>query len=311
VKYAKLGRSDVEVSRICLGTNNFGGQLSAEEAAGVVRKAIDLGINFVDTANVYTDGHSEEVIGRTVKEDRGRIVIATKVGAPMPGEPESPNLSKENILSKAEESLKRLQTSCIDLYYLHVFDPSTPLTESLLAMNQLVKNGKVRHYGVSNYTVDQLRQAIRTCDERDLVRPIALQPRYNLLVREAETDLFPYCIETGLGVATYSPLQGGLLTGKYSETEPPPPGSRAAFRPDYWGRLKTMGRFKAVERLRAIAKGAGAKPGSLAIAWVLRNRAVSSAIVGASSPAQVEENCAALELKVPESVFAAMDGLAQ
>ncbi|MDG7016475.1 MAG: aldo/keto reductase, partial [Nitrososphaerota archaeon] len=206
MNYTKLGRSNVEVSRICLGTNNFGGQLDAEQSAKVIRHAVDVGINFIDTANVYTNGRSEEIIGKAVKEDRERLVIATKVGSPMSGEPDSPNLSKDNILSKAEESLRRLQTRYIDLYYLHTFDPKTPLTESLEAMSGLVKDGKVRHYGVSNFTVDQLKQAMKICDELDLVRPVAVQPRYNLLMREAEGDLFPYCVETGLGVATYSPL---------------------------------------------------------------------------------------------------------
>lgn len=310
MKYAKLGISNVKVSRICLGTNNFGGQLGAEEAAGVIRKAVDLGINFIDSANVYTDGHSEEAIGKAVKEDRERLVIATKVGYPMGGEPDSPNLSKENILSKAEGSLQRLQTRYIDLYYLHAFDPKTPLAESLEAMDELVKEGKARHCGVSNYTVEQLRQAMKICDERDLVRPLALQPRYNLLMRDAERDLFPYCKEVGLGVATYSPLLGGLLTGKYNQTEAPPPGSRAAFRPAYWERLKTMGRFQAVEKLRSIAKEAGAKPGQLAVAWVLRNSAVTSVILGSSSPSQVEENCAILEMDVPKKTFDALDSVA-
>ena len=308
-RYARLGKSGLEVSRICLGSNNFGGQLSADDAAKVIRRAVDLGVNFIDTANVYTDGRSEEVIGRTVKGDRDSMVIATKVGFPMPGEPDSPDLSSANILAKAEQSLRNLQTDFIDLYYLHVFDSSRPLAEPLRTMNRLVEEGKIGHYGVSNYSLGQLKDAIRLCEEEDLARPVVLQPRYNLVAREAEKDLLPYCLESRLGVAVYSPLEGGLLTGKYNLSSVPPAGSRAAFKPKYWERIKAMDRFGAADRLRSLASRIGSKPSSLAVAWVLRNRAVTSAIVGASSPSQVEENCAAAEMDFPARVFDELDAL--
>jgi 1-deoxyxylulose-5-phosphate synthase len=308
-KYARLGMSGIEVSKICLGTNNFGGQLSADAATKVIRRALDLGVNFIDTANVYTDGRSEEIVGKAVKGDRERLVIATKVGYPMGGEPDSPNLSRKNILAKAWQSLQRLQTDHIDLYYLHAFDPKTPLTESLEAMNGLMEEGKVRHYGVSNYTLEQLRNAVEACEDGGWAKPVALQPRYNLLMREAENDLLPYCAKVNLGVATYSPLIGGLLTGKYNQSGAPPPGSRAAFRPAYWERIRNLGQFQAVEKLRSISEETDCKPNQLAIAWVLRNPAVTSAIVGASSPGQVDENCIALEKTIPDGVFEKLGSL--
>jgi aryl-alcohol dehydrogenase-like predicted oxidoreductase len=307
VQYTKLGRSNLRVSRICLGTNNFGSQLGEDQASGVIRKAIDNGINFIDTANVYVDGLSEEIIGRTIKGDRNRVVLATKMGYGMHGEPEEINLSRDNVLAKGEDALRRLQTDHIDLFYLHGFDPNVPLKETLGAMNQLVKDGKVGQIGVSNFSADQLRQAVRTCEENDFAEPAAIEPRFNLIARDAEKELFPLCVKLGIGVVTYSPLAGGFLTGKYVKGSAPPQGTRAAFNPAYWKRYNADENFTRLEGLRRIAKDSGFPLATLAVAWVLSKPAVTAPIVGASRPEQVEENCRVLEARVPSQVMAKLD----
>jgi len=310
VQYTKLGRSNFTVSRICLGTNNFGSQLNEDQASKVIRKAVDEGINFIDTANVYVGGRSEEIIGRSIKGDRNSVAIATKMGYGMPGEPDGINLTRNNVLAKADDSLRRLQTDHIDLYYLHGFDAKVPLEETLKATNQLVKDGKVWRLGVSNFTAEQLREAMRISEENDFAKPMAIEPRYNLLVRDAEKELFPLCTKLGLGVATYSPLAGGFLTGKYSKGAEPPEGTRAAFNPNYWKRYNADEYFTKLERLSEIARDSGFPLTTLAISWILSKPAVTAPIVGVSRPEQVEENCRILEAKVPSPVIAKLDALA-
>lgn len=309
MKYARLGKSNLQVSRICLGTNNFGGQLSEEQAAKVIEKAVDVGINFIDTANVYVGGRSEEIIGKTLRDDRNRMVIATKAGYAMGGEPEGINLTRNNILTNADDSLGRLQTDHIDLYYLHGFDPKVTLEETLGAMDQLVRDGKVGQVGVSNFTANQLRDAMRVCEANDFAKPVALQPRYSLISREPEEELFPLCVKLGLGVATFSPLAGGFLTGKYSKGNEPPPGTRAAFSANYWKRYNSDENFAKIEGLSRIAREAGVPLATLAIAWILSKRAVTAPIIGASRPEQVEENCRVLDVRVPSQVLAKLNSV--
>ncbi len=311
MQYTRLGRSSLSVSRICLGTNNFGSQLDEAQASKVIRKATDAGINFIDTANVYVNGRSEEIIGRSIRGDRSRIVLATKMGYGVPGEPEGINLTRENMLAKADESLRRLQTDHIDLFYLHGFDPNVKLEETLGAANQLVKDGKVGQVGVSNFSADQLKETIRICEGNDLAKPVAVEPRFNLIARDAEKELFPLCVKLGLGVATYSPLAGGFLTGKYAKGSAPPEGTRAAFNPAYWKRYNADENFAKLERFSRIAKESGFPLASLAVAWILSKPAVTAPIIGASSPEQVEENCRVLEARIPRQVIAKLDSEAQ
>jgi 1-deoxyxylulose-5-phosphate synthase len=310
VRYTKLGRSNFTVSRICLGTNNFGSQLTEEQASKVVRKAIDDGINFIDTANVYVGGRSEEIIGKCLKGDRNSVAIATKMGYGMPGESEGINLTPANVLAKADDSLRRLQTDHVDLFYLHGFDQNVPLADSLRAMNQLVKDGRVWHVGISNFTADQVDAALKICEQNDFAKPMALQPRFNLMVRDAEKGVFPICSKLGLGVVTYSPLAGGFLTGKYSKGTEPPAGTRAAHNPNYWKRYNADENFAKLEKLSAIARDSGLPLTTLAIAWILSKPAVTAPIIGASTPEQVEENCKILEANVPSQVIAKLDALA-
>jgi len=307
VEYAKLGRTNLKVSRICLGTNNFGGQLSEQAASEVIRKALEEGINFIDTANVYVNGRSEEIIGKTIKGDRSRVVLATKMGYSMPGEPEGINLTPENVAAKADDALRRLQTDHIDLFYLHGFDPKAKLEGTLRAMDRLVKDGKVGQVGVSNYDANQLRGAMEVCRENDFAEPSVIEPRFNLLARDAEKELLPLCRKLGMGVATYSPLAGGFLTGKYRKGEAPAAGTRAAFNPTYWKRYNNDESFDRLDKLSGIAEESGFPLATLAVAWVLSRPAVTAPIIGASRPEQVEENCRILDTKIPARVIAKLN----
>jgi len=303
VKYARLGSSGPKVSRICLGTNNFGRQLDGAKSSAVISKALDLGIDIIDTANVYTDGKSEEIVGRAVRGIRDQIMIATKVGMQVGDDPSSAGLSKKHLETQAAKSLERLGTDYIDLYYLHMFDPDVPLAETLGALDNLVRKGMVRQVGVSNFKPEQLDAAMKLCERLGLTKPVAVQPAYSLMTREPEKELFPYCLRHELGVFTYSPLWGGFLTGKYSKGTPPPEGSRGSASPRYWDRISKQGDFQTLEKFSAVAERANLPLAQLAVAWILRNPAVTSPIVGASKPEQVAENCEILDTKIPDEVF--------
>ena len=303
MQYARLGLDGPRVSRICLGTNNFGRQLNETMSTAIISKAIDLGINIIDTADIYTGGKSEEIIGRALKGNRSQVLVATKVGMPISDDPTSGGLSRKHIEAQVAKSLERLDTDYIDLYYLHMFDPATPLEETLRTLDDLVKRGTVRQTGISNFEPEQLDAAMKLCENSGLTEPIAVQPQYSLMAREPEKDLFPYCVRHSLGVFAYSPLWGGFLTGKYSQGAPPPEGSRGSASPRYLDRINNRGDFKTLEKLKALAAKTRMPLSRLAIAWILRNPAVTAPIVGASRPEQVVENCEGLEVKIPDEVF--------
>ncbi|MGP8125929.1 MAG: aldo/keto reductase [Nitrososphaerales archaeon] len=303
MQYTRLGPSGPQVSRICLGTNNFGRQLDEKKSEAVISKALELGINIIDTANVYTDGKSEEIIGRALRGNRGQVLIATKVGMQVGDDSESAGLSRVRLEAQVAKSLKRLGTDYIDLYYMHMFDPNVPLEETLTALDSLARKGIVRQIGVSNFRPEQLDAAMKLCERLGLAKPAAVQPAYSLMAREPEKGLFPYCIRHELGVFTYSPLWGGFLTGKYSRGVPPPEGSRASASPRYWDRVSKQGDFQTLEKFEAVAARAKIPLAQLAIAWILRNPAVTAPIVGASRPEQVAENCEIVETKVADEVF--------
>jgi aryl-alcohol dehydrogenase (NADP+) len=303
LEYARLGPSGPKVSRLCLGTNNFGRQLDEQKSKAVISKALDLGVNVIDTANVYTDGRSEEIIGRSIRGNRDQVLIATKVGMQVGDEMGSAGLSRGNLETQVAASLRRLGTDHIDLYYMHRFDPDVPLEETLTELDSLVKRGVVRHVGVSNFRPEQLDATMKLCERLGLTKPLAVQPAYSLVSREPERDLFPYCVRHGLGVFTYSPLWGGFLTGKYGQGAPPPEGSRGSASPMYWDRVSKQGDFRTLEKLKAVAARAGMPLAQLAVAWILRNPAVTAPIIGASRPEQVAEDCEVVGIKIAEEVF--------
>jgi aryl-alcohol dehydrogenase-like predicted oxidoreductase len=303
MEYMRLGNSGVKVSRICLGSNNFGGQLDEKASAAVIEKALDLGVNIIDTANTYQKGKSEVIIGRTLKGHRDDVIIATKVGMSVGEGPNGGGLSRKHIMWQIKRSLEQLQTDYIDIYYMHRFDPETPIEETLRTLNDLVHRGRVRYIACSNWDAAQIENANELCDSKDLEKIIAVQPPYNLLDRGAEEDLLPYCAKEHLGVLTYTPLMGGFLTGKYEKGKPPPPGSRGASSSYYWGRFSNEELYAPLERLKAVSSEVGIPLHKLSIEWILSNPTVTAPILGASTVEQVIENCGMVNEKLPDSVL--------
>jgi aryl-alcohol dehydrogenase-like predicted oxidoreductase len=305
-----VGKTGLRISRMTLGTNNFGRDVDEPTAIRVIRKAIDLGINSIDTANVYSGRRSEEIIGKAVHGDRDRFVIATKVGSDMGDGPNDAGLSRKHIVSQVAESLRLLQTDHIDIYYMHRFDERTPLEEALRTFDYLIRQGKVLYLACSNFTVENMRAMVGASERLGLEKIVALQPPYNLLNRDSEKELFPFCQANGLGAITYSALAGGFLTGKYAEGVPAPAGTRGALYPRFWGRMNKPEYYAAVEKFRPLAEMAKMPLSQLALNWIAQNPAVTSMIVGASRPEQVEENARQLEVRPPEEVMVRLDALA-
>lgn len=309
MEYRILGRTGVKISRMTLGTNNFGRDVDEETSIRVIRRAADLGVISIDTANVYTGRRSEEIIGKAVRGDRDRFVIATKVGSDVGEGPNDVGLSRKHILSQVSESLRLLQTDHIDIYYMHRFDPNTPLEETLKTFDQLIRDGRIFYLACSNFTVENMRAMSEVSERLGLERIVALQPPYNLLNHDAERELLPFCADEHLGVITYSPLAGGFLTGKYAEGVPAPTGTRGALYPRFWGRMNKPENYAVVEKFKVLADIAKMPLSQLALNWIAKNPTVTSMIVGASRPEHVEENVRQLEEKPPEEVMARLDAM--
>ena len=305
--YVNLGRTGLEVSRICLGCLTFGGQADEKESRRIVDTAWDAGINFFDTANVYTETLSERYLGNVLKGRRDRAVIATKVRGRMGPGVNDIGLSRKHIMDSVDASLMRLQTDYIDLYQVHSWDADTPLEETLRALDDLVRLGKVRYIGCSNFAGWQLTKSLWISDVKGLARFQTVQPRYNLLFRGIEEELLPVCLSQGVGVIPYNPIAAGLLTGKHKRGQPPVPGTRfdlrEVYRDIYWYERN----FEAVEKLQAIAGKYGHTLLQLALSWVLANPAVTSAIVGASSAEQLQQSISAAEVTLEPEEIAACD----
>ena len=303
MQYVNLGKSGLKVSQICLGANNFGGQIDEKDSIRIVRKAIDSGINLIDTANIYTNGRSEEVIGKAMQGCRDQVIVATKVGFDVGQGPNQSGLSRKHILWQIEQSLKRLATDFVDIYYLHRFDQETPLEETLRTLNELISEGKIRYAACSNFSAWQIAKSHEICESLELERFVAVQPPYNLLQREIEKELLPYCKEEGLGTLTYTPLMGGFLTGKYSRGKTVPTGSRGNYNQKYWERISSDKNFAALKQIKVIADDVHIPVSHLALAWILKNPLVTAPIVGASTPEQVEENCKITEINVSDEIY--------
>jgi aryl-alcohol dehydrogenase-like predicted oxidoreductase len=289
VDLRQLGNSGLKVSAIGLGGNTFGATVDGDEAVETIRRGLDVGVTFIDTADMYSHGRSEELIGKAVASRRGDVVIATKVRHPMGESPYRGGLSRRWIMQAVEDSLHRLHTDYIDLYQAHAPDPETPLEETLRAMHDLVQQGKVRYIGCSNYTAWQLAHALGMSRSLGLAPWVAVQPRWNLLEGLSDPHLLPACRELGVGIIPYKPIASGVLTGKYRSGEDPPPDSRAS---RYSGtrQMLTDSTLARVDKLRDWAAQRGHTVAELAIAWLLAHPEVSTVIVGARTPTQVEEN---------------------
>ncbi len=287
MRYQRLGRTGLWVSELCMGCMTFGGEADEVTSIAMVERCLEAGINFFDTANVYTRGRSEEILGKALKAHRDNVVIATKVRAPVGEGPNNEGLSRYHILREAERSLRRLQTDHIDLYQVHSWDETTPLEETLSALNDLVRQGKVRYIGCSNFSAWQLCKALWISDKQGWSRFDSIQPRYNLIDRVVEMEILPLCRAEGVGVMVYSPLAGGILTGKYRPGEPPPPGTRAAENQWFLERRAKPHNIERAQRIVEVLKQFDRPLVQTAIAWTLSHPAVTSAIIGARNMEQL------------------------
>ncbi|MGE0752364.1 MAG: aldo/keto reductase [Variibacter sp.] len=308
--YRNLGRSGLKVAPLCLGTMMFGGPADEKTAANIVGKARDAGINFIDTADAYTDGRSEEVTGRLIAPHRESWVLATKLANPMAQDPNGEGLSRKWVMRAVEASLRRLGTDYIDIYYLHKEDLATPLAETVRAMADLVHQGKIRYFGVSNYRAWRVAEICRICDALGIDRPVASQPYYHALYRTIEVEHLPACQYFGLGVVTYSPLARGVLTGKYDPDAPAPEGTRAARQDKRMMQTEWhVTSLRVAQTIKAYAEKRGMTPNHFAIAWVLNNRLVTATIGGPRTEAQWDDYLAALNVKLTKDDEAFIDGL--
>jgi len=306
VNYRRLGASDLEVSEISLGSwLTYGSAVDTDRARACIRAAFDAGINLFDTANVYGRGAAESFLGEALAGmDRSTYLLATKAFFPMSDTDRG--LSAAQVAKQCEASLRRLRTDHVDLYQCHRYDADTPLEETMEALTGLVRQGKARYIGFSEWTAAQIRAAVAL---PGVTRFVSSQPQYSMLWRDPEREVFPACREEGIGTIAWSPLAQGVLTGKYRPGSPPPEGSRAAD-PEvgHWmSRWREDDLLAAVQRLVPIADGAGLSMAQLALAWVLREPAIASAIVGASRPEQVKENAAASGVTLADDLLAAVD----
>ncbi|MBI4624853.1 MAG: aldo/keto reductase [Verrucomicrobia bacterium] len=290
----RLQHTNLIVSRVCLGTMTFGGQTDEATAFEMIGACLDHGVNFFDTANVYQAGVSETIVGKALKGRRDRVVLASKCAAKTGPAPDQAGLSRAAILRAAEDSLQRLQTDYLDLYYLHWPDYTVPLEESLAAMDELVRAGKVRHVAASNFASWQICRLHWLAETRRLPRVSVTQPMYNLLARGIEQEFLPMCQQLGVSTIVYNPLAGGLLTGK-QKFEAPLPGTRFDKNQMYLDRYWHEANFVAVQELNAIAAAAHRSLVSLALNWVLHHTPVDSLILGASKPAHLQENLRAVD----------------
>ena len=310
MEYRPLGKSGLKVAPLCLGTMMFGGPTDERDSHGIIGRARDQGFNFLDTADVYNEGRSEEVVGRAIAKDRDYWVLATKLSNPMGKSPNDKGLSRRYVIQACEASLKRLGTDYIDLYYMHKEDHSTPLAETVMAMGDLMRQGKIRYFAVSNFRSWRLAEVVNICDRLGIQRPAASQPYYNAFNRMPEVEHLPACAFYGLGVVPYSPLARGVLTGKYKPDADPTEGSRAS-RQDR-RMMQTEWRRESLvmaQDVVAHAKKQGVTPGQFATAWVLANPLVTSPIAGPRTMDQWEDYVSALSYKFTKEDEALIDGM--
>ncbi len=342
MEYRKMGRTGLKVSALCLGTMTFGKQIDEPASIRIIERALDLGVNFIDTADMYVNGVTERIVAKAVQGKRDSLVLASKGGhirkladkygeqkisgpvdiaRPKPfrpweaGEGTGPNdmgLSRRHLMQALEGSLKRLGTDYLDIYYAHMPDYDTELEETLRAMDDMVHQGKVRYLGCSNFRAFQLAKALWTSDKYNLARWDVIQPPFNLLARDVEYELFPLCREEGVGVCSFSPMAAGLLSGKYEKDKGPIEGARYSlghlgytYNKPYWNDLN----FAAIDRLKKIAADAGVSMSRFALAWALANPALTAIVNGATSVAQLEDNAAATDVKLSREVLDACDSV--
>jgi len=309
VEKRRLGNSGLEVSLVGLGCNNFGGRIDFERTRSVVHKALDVGINLFDTADVYTRGTSEEFLGKALGTRRADAVIATKVAKPMDDERRLSGTSRRYIVSAVEASLRRLGTDWIDLYQLHESDLKTPIEETLRALDDLVQSGKVRYLGCSNFAAWQVVEAQLTARHANGTQFISFQDEYSLVARDIERELIPVAGSYGMGLLPYFPLACGLLTGKYKKDAPMPEGTRITGTKSYADKYLTVKNWHIVEELSKFVSTRGRSLLDLAFSWLAARPTVSSIIAGATKPEQVEQNAKAAAWKLSADEIAEVDSI--
>jgi len=306
----RLGRSGLTVSRIVLGTMTFGDRTDESDAVSIVKSAKDAGVNFIDTADTYAGGRSEEITGRAIAEDRHDWVLATKLANPKGEGPNQRGLSRKWIIEEAHRSLKRLGTDFVDILYLHKEDALTPLEETVRAIADLQRSGAIRYFGVSNFKAWRIARVCAICDAEGIDRPVVDQPLYHALNRGVEVEVLPACAAFGIGVVAYSPTARGVLSGKYAPGEPPPEGSRAALQNQRM--MQTEYRPETIEAASRFAEHArrrGVDPAALATAWVLANPILTGAIAGPRTMEQWQGYLAAPGIEISEEDERFVDGL--
>ncbi len=320
MRYNRLGHSGLFVSELCLGTMTFGGsddmwgqigQLRQEEADGLVRTALDAGINFIDTANVYASGKSEEILGQSLKNlgvRREDVVIATKVHGPMAEGPNGRGASRVHILDQAKASLERLQLDHIDLYQIHSFDPATPIFETMEALDTLVRQGHVRYIGLSNWAAWQVVKAVGIAEARQLAPVVSLQAYYTLAGRDLEREIAPMLLSEDIGLMVWSPLAGGFLSGKFDREGKTAEGRRVNF--DFPPVDKDRA-YDVIEVMRTIAAGKGCTVPQVAVAWLLHQKVVTSVILGAKRIDQLTDTMGAVDVELTDEDLAALDAVSQ
>lgn len=321
MQHVRFGRTGLQVSRLCLGTMTFGLQCDAAASFAILDAAAAAGITFIDTADVYPLGGSvdsvggtEAIVGKWLKGRREQFVLATKCSGRTGRSAWQAGTSRKHVLASIDASLKRLGTDYVDLYQVHHFDPQTPVDETVEAFDTVVRSGRARYVGVSNYHAYRVARALGRAETLGLAQPCSVQPRYNLLFRQIERELLPLCAEEKLAVIPYNPLAGGLLTGKHDPGAPPPEGSRFTlgnagkmYSERYWQARE----FDAVAQFTALAKDAGIAAPTLAVGWVLANPVVTAPIIGASRAEQLAASVAAVELKLDPALKAKLDALSE
>lgn len=302
MQYKTLGRTGVKVSQLCFGTMSFGGIADEAMSRAMFNQCRDAGINFFDCANVYEKGRSEEILGTLIADCRDEVVITSKVYFPMSDDPNAGGATRYHIIRALEASLKRLKTDYIDLYFIHRFDDMTPIEETMRVLDDMVRQGKVLYLGASNFAAWQVAKALGISDKRGWARFECLQPMYNLVKRQAEVELFPMAQSEQLGVISYSPLGGGLLSGKYGTGHKPDSG-RLMENKMYQVRYGADWVYQVADDFTALAQELGSHPAALAVAWVGAHPAVTAPIIGARNTDQLQASLDAIDVEMPQELW--------
>lgn len=316
MEYKRLPGTCLNVSRLCLGTMTFGGQVAEQDGVDILHYAVDKGINFIDTADIYPcgvsgeAGDSETIVGKALKGIRDEVILATKVRFPFGTGINNSGLSRYHIINSVENSLKRLQTDHIDIYYMHFYDDYTPFDETLRAMDDLVSSGKIRYVGFSNFPAWQMCDALATSDKRNFAAPVITENVYNILTRSIETELVPCIKKHKIGLTVFNPLCGGMLTGKYDFSNGIVSNTRFTEDSDYVGRYWNEDNFNAIDKLNEIAGSAGMSLMELSMRWVATHEYVTSIIMGCSKMSHIKQNIGLLDNgPLPDDVMKACEGV--